>query len=156
MRRSEKEITDRNKIDEIINNSLICRLGLSKDNIPYVLPISFGYSGEYLYFHTAEEGRKIDYIESNKQVCAQFEKDVQLVTHDKLPCKWTFAFESVLCFGEIEEVLLEKEKIYALNQIMVHYSGKEWENEKYKLHKLRVWKMKIKECYGKESKIKEE
>ena len=30
----------------------ICRLGLCKDNRPYIVPVNFGYDGEHIYFHT--------------------------------------------------------------------------------------------------------
>ena len=45
MRRTDKEITDPKLISQIIENAQICRLGLAKDNIPYVLPVSFGFDG---------------------------------------------------------------------------------------------------------------
>lgn len=57
MRRKDKEITDRARIDEIINGTQVMRIGVSKDNNPYVVPVSSGYDGESLYFHTATKGK---------------------------------------------------------------------------------------------------
>ncbi|MBU3917342.1 pyridoxamine 5'-phosphate oxidase family protein, partial [bacterium] len=69
MRRKEKEITDKAIIDSIINDSKVCRLGLSDDNRPYVVPLCFGYENDTLYFHSAHKGMKLDILKKNKQVC---------------------------------------------------------------------------------------
>jgi nitroimidazol reductase NimA-like FMN-containing flavoprotein (pyridoxamine 5'-phosphate oxidase superfamily) len=50
MRRKDREIQSRDVIDEIIAQAEVCRLGLSRDNRPYIVPVSFGYDGRCLYF----------------------------------------------------------------------------------------------------------
>ena len=60
MRRKEKMIVDQRIIDEIIASAKVCRLGLADDNIPYIIPICFGYQAGTLYFHSAPEGKKIE------------------------------------------------------------------------------------------------
>ena len=59
MRRKEKEITDIKSIEEIINKAKVCRLALSLDDTPYVVPVCFGYNGETIYIHSAKEGQNI-------------------------------------------------------------------------------------------------
>jgi len=49
MRRKEKEITDLKSIEEIITRSKVCCLGLSLNDIPYVVPLSFGYKNKTIY-----------------------------------------------------------------------------------------------------------
>jgi len=55
MLRNDKEIMDRKFISQIIKNCQVCRLGLAKDNSPYIVPVSFGYDGDALYFHTIKK-----------------------------------------------------------------------------------------------------
>jgi len=43
MRRKDREITDRKKIEAILDKAPVCRIGFSKDNDPYVVPVCFGY-----------------------------------------------------------------------------------------------------------------
>ncbi len=143
MRRKDKEITDKTKIDKIINKCEICRLGLSKDNTPYIVPISFGYDGSNIYFHTAHKGQKIDYINSNTQVCLEFETGVNLISNDTLPCKWGFSFQSVICQGAVEELTDLEKANDALNLIMIHYSGKKWDMTEKMVRSVRVWKVPI-------------
>ena len=42
MRRKDREITDRNTMLDIIAKTQVCYLGMSNENMPYVLPINLG------------------------------------------------------------------------------------------------------------------
>ena len=151
MRRVEKEITDRKQIDEIIRGGLVCRVAMAKGNIPYVVPMSFGYDGTAIYLHTALDGKKIEYFTANPQVCFEFERHVELRRDPRVPCKWSFSFESVIGYGKIAELDDSEEKEYALNQIMRQYSDKAWQFETASVAKVRVWKVTISSITGKRS-----
>jgi uncharacterized protein len=122
MRRSDREITDREAIDDIIHRCLVCRLGLSDDGQPYVIPLSFGYDGEALYFHAATEGRKLDILKKNNRVCFEFDIPTHIVTADQA-CSWGMAYESVIGFGRAEIIRDVDSKRPALGCIMQHYGG---------------------------------
>ena len=77
MRRKDKEISDRSAIEDIIKRSTVCRLAMSDNNSPYVIPINFGYENSTVYFHSAREGRKIDILKKNPNVCIEFDIDIQ-------------------------------------------------------------------------------
>jgi uncharacterized protein len=151
MRRNDKEILDRASIDEIIIRAEVCRLGLCVDNKPYVVPVSHGYDGNNIYFHTAQEGKAIDYISINSQVCFEFEHDVHIQMNDTRACGWTHSFYSVIGFGIVNELTDANRKIYALNRVMEHYSGKEWDFEVDMLAKIRTWCISIDQITGKQS-----
>ena len=154
MRRTDKEITDRAIMQRIISQSQICRLGLAHGNTPYVLPVSFGYDDESLYFHTAREGRKIEFLTANPTVCVEFEHDVRLVPHDTSPCKWTFSFQSVIGYGRVQELTDAADKLAGLNRIMRHYSGREWPLDGENLDAIRVWRVPLENLTGKQSRDK--
>jgi uncharacterized protein len=154
VRRTDKQISGRREIDEIIRGSLVCRVAVAKDNAPYVVPMSFGYDGTSLYLHTAPEGKKIGYFEANPRVCFEFERGVELRRDPQSACKWTFSFESVIGHGTISEVLEPVPKQHALNEIMRQYSGKAWLFEEASVAKARVWKIAIASLTGKRSKPK--
>ena len=96
MRRKDKGIPSRREIDAIIHGCDVSRLALAVENEPYMVPVSFGYDGAALFFHTAQSGKKIEFLESNNKVCFEFERNVRLQTSPDVACKWTFAFESVI------------------------------------------------------------
>ena len=58
MRRTDKEITSRSEIDEIIRDSDVCRLAFAVSDEPYLVPVSFGFDGKTLYFFRG--GRYLD------------------------------------------------------------------------------------------------
>ncbi len=154
MRRLDKKIRDRAVIDQILVKARVLRLGLSKDNRAYVVPVSFGYDGSFLYIHTAREGMKIDYIASNRHVCFELEHDVRAVENENDACRWTQSFYSVIGFGTIEEITDTAQKIHALNGIMKHYSGREWGFDEKLLEKTRLWRISIEQITGKKSQDK--
>ena len=154
MRRTDKEIADRRQIDDIIRGSLVCRVAMAKDNTPYVVPISFGYDGVSIYFHTAPVGKKVEHFEANPQVCFEFERDVEIRRDRQTACKWSFRFESVIGYGTIGELVEPAPKAHALNEIMRQYSGQSWSFESASVAKVRVWKISITSMTGKRSQPK--
>ena len=154
MRRHDKEISTRREIDEIIRAALLCRIAFANGDEPYVVPISFGYDGKALFIHTAKRGRKIEFIENNSRVCFELEANVALKTDEGDACQWTFEFESVIGYGTIIELDSAEEKSRGLNQIMLHYSGREWEIDKAATATTRVWRIDIESVTGKRSREK--
>jgi len=154
MRRSDKEITDLATIHGIVRGCQVCRLGLAVEGEPYVVPVSFGFDGESVFFHTSKDGKKIDMMTANPRVCVQFERNVELVTHDEDACAWTFHYESVIGFGSVTELVGERDKLLGLNRIMKHYSGRDWAIQGPSLPSTRVWRVDLDILTGKRSEHK--
>jgi nitroimidazol reductase NimA-like FMN-containing flavoprotein (pyridoxamine 5'-phosphate oxidase superfamily) len=154
MRRKDQEITSEQMIEQILAEAQVCRLGLCQGKTPYVVPVSFGYDGTFVYFHTAPAGMKIDFIAANDRVCFELEHEVRLIPNDADPCRWSFSFFSVIGFGRIEEITDRRGKVDALNQIMKHYSGRAWSIDEPPLGSLRVWRIVVEQITGKRSKDK--
>jgi nitroimidazol reductase NimA-like FMN-containing flavoprotein (pyridoxamine 5'-phosphate oxidase superfamily) len=151
MRRNDKEFSSRTEIDAIIRAADVCRLAFARDNEPYLVPLSFGYDGSALYFHTAPKGRKLEFIEANSRVCFEFERNIALIRNDNDACAWSFSFESVIGYGTVNELKRPEAKDYALNQIMRHYSGREWDIPEQRTDTTRVWRIHIESMTGKKS-----
>ncbi|NIS63380.1 MAG: pyridoxamine 5'-phosphate oxidase family protein [Proteobacteria bacterium] len=123
MRRKDKEIKDKNAITSIIKKATVCRIGLSENNVPYIVPLNFGYKDNCLYFHSAREGKKIDMIRSNNDVCFEMDTDSEIVKGEDA-CGWSMKYCSVIGFGKASFVEGVEGKREALDIIMEHYSGK--------------------------------
>jgi uncharacterized protein len=149
MRRTDREIQDRESIDQIIGAAGVCRLGLSMNNQPYVVPVSFGYDGKAIYFHSAAEGMKIDYMTANARVCFELEQDVRIVRNEALACKWGQLYSSVIGFGTVREITDAPGRQAAMNQVMRHYSGKDWEFDPEIFARVRLWRISIERLTGK-------
>lgn len=151
MRRKDKEIKDKKEIELIINKANVCRIALSDNNIPYIVPVNFGYKDNSLYIHSATEGKKIEIIKKNNNVC--FEIDiVHEILQGKLACHTTMKYYSVIGYGKAYLIDDSEEKIKALNIIIEHYLPEiphEY-SEKF-LKKLLIIKVKIDYMTGKKS-----
>jgi uncharacterized protein len=124
MRRKDREITGINEIEAIISHADICRVALTYDNIPYIVPMNFGYSGgveKKLYFHCAPEGRKIEMIKKNSYACFELDTDHN-ITEGKEACDFSMKYSSVIGWGNIFIINNNEEKLEGLNSIMHHYT----------------------------------
>lgn len=157
MRRKDREVTQRQRIGEIIESCQCCRLGLCDEGKVYIVPLNFGYEekeGSYtFYFHSAREGRKIDLIK--KTGYAGFEMDANLKIYangtGESACSYTARFQSVTGGGKVSFVEEREEKLAALRAVMRHNTGKEdWRFEEDMLNAVCVFKLEVQELSCKE------
>lgn len=152
MRRSDREVTEIDLIEEIIKKADVCRVAFANDNIPYMVTLNFGYINDkerMLFFHCANTGRKLEMIKNNDYVCFEMDIDHKLFKGDK-SCDWGMSFRSVVGYGRINVVTGNEERIKGLNSIMTHYGGecKYSYNEKV-FEKTTILCLKIIEMTGK-------
>lgn len=150
MRRNEKEITDKKEIEAILHKSRVCRIGMTDDSGPYIVPMSFGYSDNAVYLHSALEGRKIDIMRQNPRVCFECDTLIEIVTSDK-PCNWGMKYRSVIGFGQASFIDDPEEKRTALSIIMEKYSGQSFKFKEPSLQMTAVIKIDISHMSGKQS-----
>jgi len=120
MRRKDKEIKDCNIIEEILQKGEICRIGLSDNGQPYIVPVNYGYQNNRLFFHSAIEGRKIDILRKNPHICFEVTVDDTIVTGEKA-CDWGMRYRSVMGEGTVLFLEDTTEKRAALDIIMSQY-----------------------------------
>ena len=150
MRRKEKEITAPEEIEKILMESRVCRLAMVDGDKPYIVPMNFGYSKGCLFFHSAKQGRKIELMKKNPNICFEVDELIKL-KKASLACDWGVDFKSVIGSGKV--VFLEdlKEKIHALNMIMSQYSDRKFEYTEEMIEETLVIKVVIDEMTGKQS-----
>jgi nitroimidazol reductase NimA-like FMN-containing flavoprotein (pyridoxamine 5'-phosphate oxidase superfamily) len=150
LRRKDKEITDKNEIESIIRKSLVCRLGLADNGMPYIVPLCFGYKDNSLYFHSAKEGRKIEIIKRNNAVCFEFDIDSEIKS-GKDACAWGMKYRSVIGYGTATLIEDPEEKRKALDVIMAQYADGAFEYSEKAFGKALVIKVEIESMTGKKS-----
>jgi uncharacterized protein len=77
---------------EILAHTSIGRLGCSRDDQPYVVPIYFAYEPDHLYGF-ATEGQKIEWMRMNPKVCVEVD---EITDH--------FQWRSVVLHGRYREL----------------------------------------------------
>lgn len=148
MRRKEREIIDPVEIESIMQGAPVCRMGLCDGLKPYVVPMNFGYRDGKVYLHSANEGRKIDILRENPNVCLEFEKDVELITSDEA-CSFSMKYRSVIASGRAILLEGEEEKASGLNVIMQHYAGRDFVFPPKALERIIVIRVDLEDISGK-------
>jgi nitroimidazol reductase NimA-like FMN-containing flavoprotein (pyridoxamine 5'-phosphate oxidase superfamily) len=155
MRRKDREIIDIDEKLEIIAQCKVCRLGLSENNYPYIVPLNYGFSHDdgklSLYFHGAAEGKKIDIIQKNNNACFEIDCDTKLVEGEN-PCDYGYEFKSIIGFGKIIFLDSKAEKVNGLNYLMRQQTGKDikYDFNENELNNVTVFKMAVEELTGKQ------
>ncbi|MFH2110610.1 MAG: pyridoxamine 5'-phosphate oxidase family protein [Candidatus Bathyarchaeota archaeon] len=73
MRRKDKEVTDPSELVKPLKEAAYITLALCKDNVPYISTLSHGYdeANNCIYFHCANEGKKVDILRANPVIWGQ-------------------------------------------------------------------------------------
>ena len=150
MRKRDKEITNIGEIEGIIKKAICCRISLLDGEEPYIVPVSFGYERNVLYFHSAPEGRKVELIKRNNRICFEIDTDVEVVRAEE-SCGWTMKYKSVIGVGRTHILENDEEKAHGLRVIMKHYSEGESSFPKSKLDSVLVARVDIERVTGKQS-----
>ena len=150
MRRKEREIVNQQDIEAIIRQSLVCRLAMTDGNSPYVVPLCFGYQDQTLYFHGSGQGKKLDLLKKNSQVCFEFDLTTGLKP-GKSACDWGIGYKSVIGFGRAVVIEDRQIKREALNIIMDQYAEGEFDYSDTALDRTIVIRVDISSMTGKES-----
>jgi hypothetical protein len=155
MRRKDKQVSDIAVLHGVIKKATICRIGLVKEDRPYVIPLNFGFDGRHIYFHSATSGEKVEILKMNKHICVEFEQDISFIENEK-PCDWAVRYLTVVVHGSVELLSDTVEKRYGLNQIFEHYKagGDQYIFTDEDLKPVLVFKVIVEEIIGKISGMK--
>jgi nitroimidazol reductase NimA-like FMN-containing flavoprotein (pyridoxamine 5'-phosphate oxidase superfamily) len=124
LRRSDREVTGLRNILAILDACEILHIGLCLDDKPYIVPMNFAFEqiGEEvrIYLHSASEGKKLDIIAKNNNVCFEADCAYTILPADEA-CDWSAEFQSVVGEGIITIITDEARKTYALDVFMQRY-----------------------------------
>lgn len=129
MHRSDRELRDPGQLLEIIDACKVFRLAMAAEGRPYLVPLNFGYAyegGQFeFYFHSALQGRKLDLLRQNPQVCFELDCGHALVSAD-LPCGYSYRYASVIGEGTVELVEEPARKVLYLQRLLRHQTGRDF------------------------------
>ena len=120
MRKADREIRDFNEIVALLGRCDTLHIGMTGENGPYVVPVSFGYevaNGQLVvYFHGAKEGLKHDLLAKDPRVCVEASL---LHGYRSMGTSVTADYESVIGFGAAE-ICTDKEAAHGVTLLMAH------------------------------------
>ena len=98
---------DKKGVESLLSKIRFGHLGtVSREGKPYVVPVSYVYKDEVIYFHGSKKGRKVENIQGNPNVC------FEVLTQNPLDaCARGSGWECSIIDGTAEEVVSTSEKI---------------------------------------------
>ena len=129
MTKRERQITDPDQIQDILDRGKVLHLGLCVDNEPYVVPMNYGYTMEkgkmVVYLHSAVRGKKLDMIAANPNVFFVIDCDI-VPFEGVMPCQYGVTYSSVMGKGVAQIVEDVEEKKKAMSILMKTQTGKDF------------------------------
>ncbi|MDR1904815.1 MAG: pyridoxamine 5'-phosphate oxidase family protein [Treponema sp.] len=117
MRRKDREMP-RDFAEAVLDRCIYAVLAtVNEDGTPYCIPLSIAREGDWLYFHSAQEGRKIDNMKARNRVCLCGVGDTQVPEG-----RFTIAYTSAVVTGTVQAVQEDAEKIHALRLICLRHT----------------------------------
>ncbi|CCH50093.1 pyridoxamine 5'-phosphate oxidase family protein [Pseudodesulfovibrio piezophilus] len=148
MRQEKREIKDKKTVEELLCGCRTMQLGLWDGKEPYVVTVNFGYADGAIYFHSAQEGRKMDCIKQNGLVSFVSVIESNVVTAEKA-CGYTTHYTSVTGFGHAQILESIEEKTAGLDIIMGQHDGPCGAFDAAVLNRTAVIKVKLERLVGK-------
>ena len=118
------------------------RLALSKDNQPYVVPMSYVYQDGKLYLHSRGMGKKVEYATNNPRVCFQ----IDVLEKER----WSSVVVSGI--SRLSDSVEAKQKMFDAftKKGQGGHAGKKFSREEMEKMPMTIWEIEILEMTGKE------
>ncbi len=144
MRRKDREVTDIEIVKEIVENAKVCHVAVKDGEVPYIVPLSYGYQFDrekiILYFHSAKVGKKIDLFHQENKVCFEI-SNWREPQYNGEECIIDYGYSSVIGYGSVIFIEEIQEKRSALSCINVHQTKRSVNVKDIQLRALCIYKI---------------
>lgn len=127
VREPQRGVYDRETVNQILDEGLMCHVGFVADGQPYVIPTLYGRGGNVLYLHGSVASRMLRNLQQGVPVCIT----VTLVDGFVLArsvFNHSMNYRSVVILGTATLVDDAKEKLAALRVVSEHVVPKRWDD----------------------------
>lgn len=110
---------DRETIDSILDEALVCHVAYVDDGQPFVIPTLGWRQGDWVYLHGSQKSRMLDFAARGEPLCVTFTLIDGLVLA-RSAFHHSVNYRSVVLLGRAEEVVDAEAKGQALVDIIEH------------------------------------
>lgn len=110
---------DRETVHRILDDGLVCHVGVAVDGQPYVLPMAYARDGERLLLHGSVASRLMETLTAGARACVTVTHLDGLVVA-RSGFSSSMNYRSVLALGTLREITDPDEKVRALDRIADH------------------------------------
>jgi nitroimidazol reductase NimA-like FMN-containing flavoprotein (pyridoxamine 5'-phosphate oxidase superfamily) len=124
-RHSERGRYDKDEIYPIVDEALICHVGIVDGGRPFVIPTIHARLGDTLYLHGAVASRLLRHIQAGNFICAEFTL-LDGIVFARSVFNHSMNYRSAVLFGLGRLVEGDSEKMLALEAITEHIARGRW------------------------------
>ena len=125
VREPQRAVYDRAEAYEILDEAFICHVGFVVDGQPFVIPTSYGRSGDNLYIHGSAASRMLRKLDQGTPVCVTVTLLDGLVLARSV-FNHSMNYRSVVVLGKATAVEDRDEKTEALRVLSEHILPGRW------------------------------
>lgn len=130
IRAPKRAVYDKEKIYEILDQNFLCHIAFVHNDIPVIIPTSYGRKDDVLYIHGSSASRMIKHLEQGEAISVAITEVNALVLARSL-FHHSMNYKSVVVFGTGTLVTDETEKMEALKIISDNIIEDRWEEARY-------------------------
>jgi uncharacterized protein len=124
-RHPERGVYEREAIDAILDEALICHVGFVVEGQPYVIPMVLARDGDVLYLHGSTASRLVRTVAGGVQVCVTATLLDGIVLARSVYNN-SMNYRSAVVLGKARAVVDPDEKLAALETIVEHIARGRW------------------------------
>ncbi len=125
----ERGVYERDVIDAILDEALICHVGFVHDGAPVVIPTIHARSGDTLYLHGSPASRMLRSMRRDDEVCVTVTL-VDGIALARAPFHSSMNYRSVVLFGTPRIVDDPEEKREAFRVLTEHVTPGRWDDSR--------------------------
>jgi hypothetical protein len=147
MRRQDRKLTDEESIEILRKGEYGILSMCTANNGAYGIPLNYVLVNNEIYFHSATEGSKLDFLLNNNKVSFCVVGNTEI-----LPAKFATIYESVIVFGNASLVNGDEKKEGLMHLVEKYSSAYIHEGDEYiekYYSKVKVMKLSIESFSGK-------
>jgi uncharacterized protein len=129
VRESQRAVYDRDTVNQILDEALLCHVGFVAEGQPFVIPMSYGRDGDVLYIHGSPASRMLRHLEPGVPVCITVTLVDGLVLARSV-FNHSMNYRSVIILGTTTLVDDPAEKLAALRALSEHILPHRWDDSR--------------------------
>jgi len=127
VREAHRGLYDRETVNQILDEGLMCHVGFVADGQPYVIPTLYGREGNVLYIHGSVASRMLRNLQGGLPVCVTVTLVDGLVLARSV-FNHSMNYRSVVILGKATLVDDPAEKLAALRALSEHVVPHRWDD----------------------------
>ena len=141
MRRADRQVSGE-AAEGMLGGGAVCHLAMVAQGEPYLVTLNYGFRAGTLYFHCADEGKKVEILRACGRVCFTVVPRHELLVAESA-CSYGMRYESVVGYGTPRFIEENEAKCEALGIIMAQYADGAFQFSGAALSRTRVFAVDI-------------